>query len=40
MRLDKGNFVGVKLFRYEALRGERFSDFEIIVILFEFVFRG
>lgn len=37
--LDKGNFVGVKLFCYEVLCGEWFLDFEIMVILFEFVFR-
>lgn len=40
MRLDKGNFAGAKLPRYEALRGERPPDLETTVILPESVFRG
>lgn len=40
VRLDKGNFAGAKLPRYEALRGERPSDLETTVILPESVFRG
>lgn len=40
VRLDKGNFAGAKLPRYEALRGERPPDLETTVILPESVFRG
>lgn len=40
VRLDKGNFAGTKLPRYEALRGERPPDLETTVILPESVFRG
>uniref|UniRef100_A0A2K5JYT5 Cadherin EGF LAG seven-pass G-type receptor 2 n=1 Tax=Colobus angolensis palliatus TaxID=336983 RepID=A0A2K5JYT5_COLAP len=39
VRLDKGNFAGAKLPRYEALRGERPPDLETTVILPESVFR-
>ncbi|XP_006501754.1 cadherin EGF LAG seven-pass G-type receptor 2 isoform X1 [Mus musculus] len=39
VRLDKGNFAGTKLPRYEALRGERPPDLETTVILPESVFR-
>uniref|UniRef100_A0A8C0QYU5 Cadherin EGF LAG seven-pass G-type receptor 2 n=1 Tax=Canis lupus dingo TaxID=286419 RepID=A0A8C0QYU5_CANLU len=40
VRLDKGNFAGAKLPRYEALRGERPPDLETTVILPDSVFRG
>ncbi|KAK2494566.1 hypothetical protein MC885_008067 [Smutsia gigantea] len=39
VRLDKGNFAGAKLPRYEALRGERPPDLETTVILPDSVFR-
>ncbi|XP_016779387.3 cadherin EGF LAG seven-pass G-type receptor 2 isoform X3 [Pan troglodytes] len=39
VRLDKGNFAGAKLPRYEALRGEQPPDLETTVILPESVFR-
>uniref|UniRef100_A0A8C8VMJ4 Cadherin EGF LAG seven-pass G-type receptor 2 n=1 Tax=Pelusios castaneus TaxID=367368 RepID=A0A8C8VMJ4_9SAUR len=39
VRLDKGNFAGARLPRYEALRGERPADLETTVILPETVFR-
>ncbi|XP_055474077.1 cadherin EGF LAG seven-pass G-type receptor 2 isoform X2 [Psammomys obesus] len=39
VRLDKGNFAGTKLPRYEALGGERPPDLETTVILPESVFR-
>lgn len=40
VRLDKGNFAGAKLPRYEALRGEQPPDLETTVILPDSVFRG